>query len=29
MAAFSGHREDGDELLGLCFSVPYSHVGER
>lgn len=29
MAAFSGHREDGDELLGCCFSVAYSHVKER
>lgn len=29
MAAFSGHREDGDELLGCCFSVAYSHVEER
>lgn len=29
MAAFSGHREDGDELLGFRFSVPYSHVEER
>lgn len=26
MAAFSGRREDGDELLGFCFSAPYSHV---
>lgn len=29
MVAFSGHREDGDELLGCCFSVPYIHVEER
>lgn len=29
MAAFSRHREDGDELLGCCFSVAYSHVEER
>lgn len=29
MAAFSGHRGDGDELFGCCFSVAYSHVEER
>lgn len=29
MAAFSGHREDGDELSGFRFSVAYSHVEKR
>lgn len=29
MAAFSGHRGDGDELLGCCFSFAYSHGEER
>lgn len=29
MAAFSGHREDGDELLEWRFRAAYSHVEER
>lgn len=29
MVPFSGHRGDGDELLGCRFSVDYSHVSER